>query len=170
MFPLCKSFEMYLSYNFKIANFNSCFFIFCRIFLTPTQTDWLMINELLKKEHFYSIYNYCQKCFNWHIYNRLRSASGLKLVSFHQICTHWCHFLKSRSDLRVFSNRHPFHILRFIADLLVRIRAYISDVVEGRFENVRNGHRFKDWMPIWEFEKKHRFENGTPIWEFEKRT
>ena len=35
-----------------------------------------------------------------------------------------------------------------MADLLVRIRAYISDVIGGRFENVRNGHRFKDWMPI----------------------
>ena len=48
--------------------------------------------------------------------------------------------------------------------------ASISDVIGCRFENVRNGHRFVKWMPIWEFEKVHRFENWTPIWEFEKRT
>ena len=32
-----------------------------------------------------------------------------------QIGVHWCHYLKSRSDLRVFSNWHPFQILRFMA-------------------------------------------------------
>ena len=50
--------------------------------------------------------------------------------------------------LRVFSNRRPFQILRSLADLLVRVRAYISDVIGRRFEKVRNGHRFKNWMPI----------------------
>ena len=34
---------------------------------------------------------------------------------------------KSQSDLRVFSNRHPFQILRFMADLLVWVKAYISE-------------------------------------------
>ena len=40
------------------------------------------------------------------------------------------HHLKSQSDLRVFSNRHPFQILRSMADLLVRVsvREYVSDV------------------------------------------
>ena len=44
-----------------------------------------------------------------------------------------------------------------MADLLVRIRAY---VVSGRrFEKVRNDHRFENWTSIWEFEKGHSFEN-----------
>jgi hypothetical protein len=52
------------------------------------------------------------------------------------------------SDLRIFSILHPFQILRSMADLLVRVRAYVSDVIGRRFEKVRNGHRFKNWMPI----------------------
>jgi hypothetical protein len=44
---------------------------------------------------------------------------------------HWRQYLKSRTDLMVFSNRRPFQILRYMADLFVRVwvRAYISDVV-----------------------------------------
>ena len=34
-----------------------------------------------------------------------------------------------RSDLRVLSYRRPFQILRSMADLLVRVRAYVSDVI-----------------------------------------
>ena len=45
--------------------------------------------------------------------------------------------------LRVFSNRRPFQILRSMADLLVRVREYVSDVIGHRFEKVRNGHRFE---------------------------
>ena len=60
------------------------------------------------------------------------------------------HYLISRSDLRIFSNQYPFQILRSMADLLVRvrvgIRAYVSDVIGRRFEKVRNGHRFENWM------------------------
>jgi len=50
-----------------------------------------------------------------------------------------------------------------MADLLVRVRAYVSDVIGRRFEKVRNCHRFENWNSIWEFEKRHRFENWMPI-------
>ena len=46
-----------------------------------------------------------------------------------------------RSDLRVLSCRRPFQILRSMADLLVRVRAYISDIIE----KVRNEHIFENW-------------------------
>jgi hypothetical protein len=52
-------------------------------------------------------------------YDTLRSASGIKLASIPEIGIHRRHYLKSRSDLRVFSNRHPFLILRSMADLLL---------------------------------------------------
>ena len=81
-------------------------------------------------------------------------------------CSHWpwlwwklclikLYYLKSWSDLRVFSNPCPFQILRSMADLLVRVMAYVSEIIERRFEKVRSaidsriGH-------IWEFEKGHR--------------
>ena len=69
-----------------------------------------------------------------------------------QIGIHWCHYLKSQSDLRIFSKWYPFHILRSMADLLVR--AYVSDFIGRRFEKVRNSHRFENWTPIWKFEKR----------------
>ena len=60
--------------------------------------------------------------------------------------TDQCYYLKSWSNLRVFSNQHPFQILRSMADLLVS--AYISDIMGRRFEKVRNGHRFENWSLI----------------------
>ena len=46
-----------------------------------------------------------------------------------------------------------------MADLLLmvefRVRAYDGDVIGRRFGNVRNGHRFENWTPICEFEKKN---------------
>jgi len=55
------------------------------------------------------------------------------------------HYLKSWSDLRVFSNRRSFQILRSMVDLLVRVRvrAYVSDVSGHRFDKVRNSHIFE---------------------------
>jgi len=66
--------------------------------------------------------------------------------------TDQCYYLKSWSNLRVFSNQHPFQILRSMANLLVR--AYVSDVIDLRkwetaidlrigcwFENLKKGHR-----------------------------
>jgi hypothetical protein len=85
------------------------------------------------------------------IYDRLRPVSGLKSACTPQIGIHWHHYLKTRSDLRVFWNLCPFQILRSMANLLVSIRAYDSDVIGCWFEKVRNGHRFEGWMPIWEF-------------------
>jgi len=86
------------------------------------------------------------------IFDVLRSASEHKSVSSPQISIHWRHYLKSGSDVRVFPNRRPFQILRSMANLLVR--AYVSDIIERRFEKERNGHRFENWTPIWEFEKR----------------
>ena len=93
-------------------------------------------------------------------YDRLGSASGLKSASTPHISIHWRRYLKSRSDLSECSNQRPFHILRSMADLLVsvRIRACARDVIEHRFEKVRNDHRFENWTPIWEFEQGHRSE------------
>ena len=90
------------------------------------------------------------------VYDRLGSASD----------SHRRHYLESRSDLRVFPNRRPFQFIRSMADLLFRVRVYVNDIIARRFEKVRNGHRFENSMPIWEFGKGHRFENWTPIWDF----
>ena len=73
---------------------------------------------------------------------------------------------KSTSTDVIISNQHPFQILRSMADLLVRVRAYVSGY---QFQKIRNSHRFENWTQIWEFEKEHRFENWTLIWEFEKK-
>jgi hypothetical protein len=52
----------------------------------------------------------------------IRSTSSLYSTSTPQIVAHWRHYLKSRFDLRVFSNRHLFQILRSMADLLLSNR------------------------------------------------
>ena len=59
---------------------------------------------------------------NGYIYDRLRSTSSHESTSTPQIGVHWHHYLKSRSDLRVFSNWHPFQILRSMVDLLLSNR------------------------------------------------
>ena len=89
----------------------------------------------------------------------------LKSASTPQIGIHWHHYLKSWSDLRIFSNWHPFQILRFDLLVRVRVRAYVSDVIGRRFEKRRNDHRFENWMPIWEFEKGQIW--GTDICDVE---
>ena len=86
--------------------------------------------------------------FSYHPYARLRSTSGLKSASTPHIGIHWRHYLKSWPDLKIFLNLRPFQILGSKADLLVRVRAYVSDVIERWFEKVRNDHRFENWMPI----------------------
>jgi hypothetical protein len=50
-----------------------------------------------------------------------------------------------------------------MADWLVRVTVYVSEVIGRQFEKVRNGHRFENWMPIWEFEftRGHGFEDWT---------
>ena len=98
--------------------------------------------------------------------------------------SHWCKSivydrLRSASTHVIISNCRPFQILRSMADLLVRVRvrAYVSDVIGRQFEKVRNGHRFDNWTPIWEFEIGHRpevqmsdaeighgFDDWTSIW------
>ena len=93
-----------------------------------------------------------------YIYNRLRSASGLKSTSSPQIHVHWCHYLKSRCNLRVFSNCHPFQIFRSMANLLVRMRVTLGhtsvtslDVDLRKWEmtiDLRIGGRFENWMSI----------------------
>jgi len=100
-----------------------------------------------------------------HIHDRLRWVSGLKSGSTLQIGIHW--HSQSWFDLMVFLKWHPFQILRSMAELLVR--AYVTEVIGRWFENVRNGHRFGNWMQIWDFEKGHRFENWMPNWDFETR-
>ena len=74
--------------------------------------------------------------------------------------------LKSASTDVIISNHGPISgysqidvlskILRSMTDLLVRVRvtAYIGDVIGRRFEKVRNAHRFENWKPISEFEKR----------------
>ena len=46
----------------------------------------------------------------------------------------------------IFSNRFPFQILRSMANFLVRVRAYISDVIGRQFEKVTDGHRNRTWI------------------------
>ena len=53
---------------------------------------------------------------NIHIFDRLRSTSTP------QIGVHWRHYLKSRSNLRIFSNWRPFQVLRSMSDLLLSNR------------------------------------------------
>jgi hypothetical protein len=50
------------------------------------------------------------------IFDRLRSTSTP------QIGIHWRHYLKSRTNLRVFSNWCPFQVLRSMSDLLLSNR------------------------------------------------
>jgi len=69
------------------------------------------------------------------------------------------------SNLRICSYQRPFQIFRSMADLLVRVKimAYICTSVtplDVDLKKVRNGHRFENWTPIWEYEKGHRFENS----------
>jgi hypothetical protein len=76
-----------------------------------------------------------------------------------QIGIHRRHYLKSRSDLWVFSNRRPFQIRRSMADLLVtvrvRIRAYVCDFILRRFEKMEFGKDADLRIPI----------NRTVIWD-----
>ena len=121
--------------------------------ITPLSTIFLLY-------HFFFMTCRCS-----HIHDRLRPVSGLKSGSTLQIGIHW--HSQSWFDLMVFSKWHPFQILRSMAQLLVR--AYVTEVIGRWFENVRNGHRFGNWMQIWDFEKGHRFENWMPNWDFEKK-
>ena len=77
-------------------------------------------------------------------------------VSTPQNGIHWCHYLKSRFNGILKSASFPNSQMD---DLLVRIRAYVNDVIGRWFEKVRNSHTFENWTHIWEFEKGHRFEN-----------
>ena len=77
-------------------------------------------------------------------YRQTRYPFGLKWASTPQVGTHCRHYLKSRSNFRVYSNQRPFQILRYMAELLVRVRVR-ADVIGRRFEKVRNGHRFEKY-------------------------
>jgi hypothetical protein len=75
------------------------------------------------------------------IFDRLRSASGLKSASTDVIISNQGPFYT------IFSNWYPFQILRPMAELLVRVRVR-AYVIGLRFEKVRNGHRFENWTSI----------------------
>jgi hypothetical protein len=72
------------------------------------------------------------------------------------------HYLKSRADLRVFSNLCPFQILRSMIDLLARV--YVSDVHLRKWETVidlRIGKRTQTWgTDVCEVEIGHGFGIG----------
>jgi len=108
--------------------------------ITPLSTIFLLY-------HFFFMTCGCS-----HIHHRLRSVSRLKSGFTLQIGIHW--HSQSWFDLMVFSKWRPFQILRSMAELLVRARADVTDVIGRWFENVRNGHRFENWMPNWDFETK----------------
>ena len=101
----------------------------------PLSTIWRRAGQLCWLSHIQRIKQYLT------VYLiRLRSGSTP------QIGIHWHHYLKSRFDLRVFSNQHPFQILRSMADLIVRVRlGYMS--VMSLDVDLRNGHRFENL--IW---------------------
>ena len=73
-------------------------------------------------------------------YLRIKSYN---VLNYNNCSTDWSF------PLRVFSNRCPFQILRSMVDLLVRVRAYISDVIGRLFEkwemamDLRIGRRFE---------------------------
>ena len=71
-----------------------------------------------KPHHFWGA---CRKPGNREVMNTdwLRWAFGLKSVSTPQISIHWRHYLKSRSDLKIFSRERPFQILKSMVDLLL---------------------------------------------------
>ena len=108
-----------------------------------------------------------------YIYNRLRSASGLKSTSSPQIHVHWCHYLRSRCNLRVFSNCHPFQIFRSMANLLVRVRVTLGhmsvtslDVDLRKWEmaiDLRIGHQFENLKKDIDLRIGGRFENWMSI-------
>jgi len=78
---------------------------------------------------------------------------------------HWRHYLKSRSNLRVFSNRRPFQILRSIIWTVYWLGLGHMSVTSLDVD-LRKWDKAID-LRIWK--KRHRFENWTPIWEFEKK-
>ena len=82
------------------------------------------------------------------LYDRLRSASRLKSASTHVIISN------HGPILRYSQNRRPFQMFRSMADLLVSVRAYVSDTFGRQFEKVKNSHRFQNWTPIWEFKER----------------
>jgi len=71
-----------------------------------------------KPHHFWGA---CRKPGNREVMNTewLRWAFGLKSASTPQISIHWRHYLKSRSDLKIFSHERPFQILKSMVDLLL---------------------------------------------------
>jgi hypothetical protein len=92
----------------------------------------------------------------WYIWYTQISVQ-VKSTSIPQINIHWRHYLKSWSDLRVFSNQRPFQILRSMVDLLVR--GYASDVnrrsiwelnvdLRIRKKDIEIRHVFEDWTSI----------------------
>ena len=105
-----------------------------------------------------------------YIYNRLRSAFGLKSTASPQIHVHWRHYPKSRSNLRVISNRHPFQIFRSMANLLVRVRVMLGhtslDVDLRKWETAidsRIGHQFENLKKDIDLRIRGRFENWMSI-------
>ena len=98
---------------------------------------WLCFDCYISMYIYIYIYSYIQLyvpivwLYDLYIYDRLRSAFGLKSASTPQIGIHWRHYLKSRPNLWVFSNQRPFQILRSMADLLGG-----ACVIWSRFENL----------------------------------
>lgn len=44
-----------------------------------------------------------------------------------------------------------------MTDILVSVRAYVSDIIGGRFEKLRNGHKFEILdVDLRSFKKRHR--------------
>ena len=92
-----------------------------------------------------------------------RITPGLKSASTTLIGIHWCHYLRSMSNLLVFSNRSPFKILRSMVNLLVRVRlrAYVSDVDLRKWETVIDigiGRRLENFRKDIDLRIGHRFE------------
>jgi uncharacterized protein YjiS (DUF1127 family) len=57
-----------------------------------------------------------------HLGGKLELHDRLRSTYTPKIGVHWRRYLKSRSDLRVLSNRRPFQIIRSMADLLLSTR------------------------------------------------
>jgi hypothetical protein len=91
-----------------------------QITITPCLTVCIIILFALRNKLWLASVSVAYLDSMWTIYDRLRSASTSHIVII--------------SNLWVFSNQHPLQILRPMADLLVIVRAYVSDVNLGKWE------------------------------------
>jgi hypothetical protein len=96
------------------------------IYKTLHRKQRLSNTNNIKKRRWAQVYQKCKQFLLQYYTSRVTVATNPvinhKSTSTPQIGVHWRHYVKSRSELRVFPNRRPFKILWSMADLLLSNR------------------------------------------------